>query len=35
MNLRSVDGERIREFIHGTFHELGTRAGAEILAGSD
>ena len=35
MNLRSVDGERIREFIHGTIHELGTRAGAEILAGSD
>ena len=35
MNLRSADGERIREFIHGTIHELGTRAGAEILAGSD
>lgn len=35
MNLRSADGERIREFVHGTIHELGPRAGAEILAGSD
>ncbi len=35
MNLRSADGERVREFIHGTIHELGTRDGAEILAGSD
>ena len=33
MNLRSVDGERMREFIHGTIHELGSRAGREILAG--
>ncbi len=33
MNLRSADGERMREFIHGTIHELGSRAGSEILAG--
>ena len=31
MNLRSADGARIREFVHGTIHELGPRAGAEIL----
>ncbi len=35
MNLRSADGERMREFIHGTIHELGPRGGAEILAGAD
>lgn len=35
MNLRSADGDRIREFVHGTIHELGTRDGAEILAGAD
>ncbi|MXX74241.1 MAG: cytochrome C oxidase Cbb3 [Holophagales bacterium] len=35
MNLRGRDGARIREFVHGTIHELGTRAGAEILAGAD
>ncbi len=33
MNLRSADGARIREFVHGTIHELGARAGGEILAG--
>ena len=35
MNLRTADGERLREFIHGTIHELGPRAGAEILAGAN
>ena len=35
MNLRSADGERMREFVHGTIHELGLRSGAEILANSD
>ena len=35
MNLWSADGERMREFIHGTIHELGSRAGSEILAVSD
>ncbi len=35
MNLRSAGGERIREFVHGTIHETGSRTGAEILAGSD
>ena len=34
MNLRSRDGARIREFVHGTIHELGPRRGAEILAGA-
>jgi len=35
MNLRSADGDRIREFVHGTIHELGPRDGAEVLAGAD
>jgi len=35
MNLLSADGDRIREFVHGTIHELGPRDGAEILAGAD
>ncbi|MDE2688892.1 MAG: cytochrome C oxidase Cbb3 [Acidobacteriota bacterium] len=35
MNLLSADGDRIREFVHGTIHELGPRGGAEILAGAD
>ncbi len=35
MNLRSADGDRIREFLHGTIHEPGSRDGAEILAASD
>ncbi len=35
MNLRSRDGGRMREFVHGTIHELGPRRGAEILAGAD
>ena len=35
MNLRSRDGARMREFVHGTIHELGPRGGAEILAGAD
>ena len=35
MNLRSRDGARIREFVHGTIHEPGPRGGAEILAGVD
>lgn len=35
MNLRSGDGARMREFVHGTIHELGPRRGAEILAGAD
>ena len=34
MNLRSRDGARVREFVHGTIHELGPRRGAEILAGA-
>ena len=32
MNLRSADGARVREFVHGTIHELGARDGAGILA---
>lgn len=32
MNLRSRDGARMREFVHGTIHEPGPRRGAEILA---
>ena len=35
MNLRSNDGARMREFVHGTIHEPGPRRGAEILAGTD
>jgi hypothetical protein len=35
VNLRSADGARIREFVHGTIHEPGPRRGAEILAGAD
>ena len=35
MNLRSADGTRMREFIHGTIHDLGSRTGAEVLAGSN
>ncbi len=35
MNLRSAGGERMREFIHGTIHDLGSRTGAEILADAD
>ena len=35
MNLRSRDGARMREFVHGTIHEPGPRRGAEILAGAD
>ncbi len=35
MNLRSISGERMREFIHGTIHALGPRTGGEILADSD
>ncbi|MDE2977975.1 MAG: cytochrome C oxidase Cbb3 [Acidobacteriota bacterium] len=35
MNLRSRDGARVREFVHGTIHEPGPRHGAEILADSD
>lgn len=35
MNLRSNDGARMREFVHGTIHEPGPRRGAEILAGAD
>ena len=35
MNLRSADGTRVREFIHGTIHDLGSRTGAEVLAGSN
>lgn len=35
MNLRSGDGARMREFVHGTIHEPGPRRGAEILAGTD
>ena len=32
MNLRSADGARMREFVHGTIHELGARGGAGVLA---
>ena len=35
MNLRSNDGARMREFVHGTIHEPGPRRGVEILAGTD
>ncbi len=35
MNLRSADGARMREFIHGTIHEPGSRTGAEVLAGAN
>ncbi len=32
MNLLSADGQRMREFVHGTIHELGPRTGADGIA---
>ncbi len=35
MNLRAADGARLREFLHGTIHEIGATPGTAVLATRD